>query len=92
MGCPRKEFDAGLPDNHGSSPHLGNQRNLLKRFDIDTPAEENVRNWNTFWAAPLVVPGGHDTTDLPRSAGGIQRASVSYNSHSCRVTSNGSRV
>ena len=33
------------------------QRNLLKRFDIDTPAEEDVRKWNTFWDAPLVVPG-----------------------------------
>ena len=68
------------------------QRNLLKRFGIDTPAEENVRKWNTFWDAPLVVPGGHDTTDLPRSAGEIQRASVSYNSQSCRVTRNGARV
>jgi hypothetical protein len=68
------------------------QRKLLKKFGIDTPAEEEVRKWNTFWDAPLVVPGGHDTTDLPRKADEIQRASVSYNSHSCRVTSNGARV
>jgi hypothetical protein len=68
------------------------QRNLLKRFDIDTPAEEDVRKWNTFWDAPLVVPGGHDTTDLPRKADEIQRASVSYKSQSCHVTSNGARV
>ena|SRR5690349_4319011 len=44
------------------------QRNLLKRFGIDTSAEEDVRKWNTFWDAPLVIPGGHDTTDLPRKS------------------------
>src|SRR5947209_3596053 len=68
------------------------QRNLLKRFGIDTPAEEDVRKWNTFWDAPLVVPGGHDTTDLPRKADEIQRASVIYKSQSCQVASNGARV
>lgn len=54
------------------------QRNLLKKFNIDTSAEEDVRKWNTFWDAPLVIPGGHDTTDLPRKADEIQRASASY--------------
>jgi hypothetical protein len=68
------------------------QRNLLKKFGIDTPAEEEVRKWNTFWDAPLVVPGGHDTTDVPRKAEEIQRASVSYQSQTCRVTSDGARV
>src|SRR6185437_2965270 len=68
------------------------QRNLLKKFGIDTPAEENTRKWNTFWDAPLVAPGGHDTTDLPRKADEIRRASASYRSRSCRVTSIGARV
>ena len=68
------------------------QRNLLKKFGIDTPAEENVRKWNTFWDAPLVVPGGHDTTDLPRRADEIQRASATYKTRGCRVTSNGARL
>jgi hypothetical protein len=68
------------------------QRKLLQRLGIDTPAEEEVRKWNTFWDAPLVVPGRHDTTDLPRKAGEIQRDSVSYNSHGCHVTSTGDRV
>jgi hypothetical protein len=68
------------------------QRNLLKKLGIDTPAEEEVRKWNTFWDAPLVIPGSHDSTDLPRSADEIRRASVSYESQSCRVTSNGARV
>jgi hypothetical protein len=68
------------------------QRNLLKKFGIDTPAEEDARKWNTFWDAPLAVPGGHDTTDLPRSADEIRRASVGYRSQHCYVTSNGTRV
>ena len=68
------------------------QRNLLKKFGIDTPAEEDVRKWNTFWDAPLVVPGGHDTTDLPRKADEIQRASAEYKSQTCQVTSNAARV
>jgi hypothetical protein len=68
------------------------QRTLLKSFNMDTPAEEDVRKWNTFWDAPLVVPGGHDTTDLPRHEDEIQRASASYNSQACQVSSNGARV
>jgi hypothetical protein len=68
------------------------QRNLLKKFNIDTPAEEDVRKWNTFWDAPLVIPGGHDTTDVPRKADEIQRASVRYQSQSCRISSDGARV
>lgn len=68
------------------------QRKLLQKFGIDTPAEENVRKWNTFWDAPLVIPGGHDTTDLPRSANEIQRATASYQSKSCRVATDGDRV
>jgi hypothetical protein len=68
------------------------QRNLLKKFNIDTSAEEDVRKWNTFWDAPLVIPGGHDTTDLPRKADEIQRASASYESKTCHVTSNGARL
>ena len=68
------------------------QRKLLKGFNIDTPEEEDIRKWNTFWDAPLVVPGGHDTTDLPRTASEIQRATATYQSQSCRVTSEGLRV
>src|ERR1700722_15623488 len=45
----------------------GAQRNQLKKLNLDTPEQEEVRKWNTFWDAPLVVPGGGDTTDLPSS-------------------------
>ncbi|MFZ0590296.1 MAG: hypothetical protein WAM39_07430 [Bryobacteraceae bacterium] len=68
------------------------QRNLLKKFGIDTPAEEEVRKWNTFWDAPLVVPGGHDTTDLPRKPDEIHHASAEYKSQTCRVSSEGARI
>jgi hypothetical protein len=68
------------------------QRQMLKKLDLDTAAQEEVRKWNTFWDAPLEIPGGHDTTDLPRKPEEIQRASVSYNSRSCQVTTNGARV
>jgi hypothetical protein len=68
------------------------QRKLLKSFGNDTPAEEDIRKWNTFWDAPLAVPGGHDTTDLPRNADEIQRASASYKSQGCQVATDGSRL
>jgi hypothetical protein len=70
----------------------GTQRKLLKGFGVDTPAEEEVRKWNTFWDAPLVIPGGGDTTDLPRTADEIQRGFVSYDTRTCRVSSDGARV
>ena len=70
----------------------GAQRNLLKKQGIDTPEQENLRKWNTFWDAPLVVPGGNDTTDLPRKPEEIQRASVAYKSSACAVVSEGARA
>lgn len=68
------------------------QRNLLKKQGIDTPEQEDIRKWNTFWDAPLVVPGAHDTTDLPRHQDEIKRASVAYKSTSCSVATEGARV
>jgi hypothetical protein len=70
----------------------GLQRNLLKVQNNDTPAEEDVRKWNTFWDAPLVLPGRHDSTDLPRHAEEIRRGIARYNSDTCKVTTEGSRI
>ena len=67
------------------------QLRMLKDQNLDTPEQEDVRKWNTFWDAPLVTPGGGDTTDLPRTADEIKRASVSYKSNTCSVTSEGAR-
>jgi hypothetical protein len=68
------------------------QRKLLQVQGNDTPDQENIRKWNTFWDAPLQVPGGGDTTDLPRKSEEIRRASVSYQANGCEVTSEGARV
>ena len=70
----------------------GVQRNLLKVQGIDTPEQENIRKWNTFWDAPLVMPGHHDSTDLPRLPEEIKRAAVAYKSDNCTVTTTGGRV
>jgi hypothetical protein len=66
---------------------------LLKQFHLDTPAEIDARKWNTFWDAPLVVPGeGTDSTDLPRKAEEIRRASVQFQSSACKVATEGARI
>ena len=70
----------------------GVQRNLLKVQGIDTPEQENIRKWNTFWDAPLVMPGHHDSTDLPRLPEEIKRAAVAYKSDNCTVATTGERV
>src|SRR5260370_25847364 len=70
----------------------GVQRNLLKVQGIDTPEQENIRKWNTFWDAPLVMPGHHDSTDLTRLPEEIKRAAVEYKSDKCTVTTTGERV
>jgi hypothetical protein len=66
---------------------------LLKQFHLDTPEEIDARKWNTFWDAPLVVPGeGGDSTDLPRKIEEIRRASVRFQSDSCTVATDGNRL
>jgi hypothetical protein len=70
---------------------ISNTQRKLLQVD-DTPEQENIRKWNTFWDAPLQVPGGGDTTDLPRKPEEIHRASVSYQANGCEVTSEGTRV
>ncbi len=51
--------------------------------------------WNSFWDAPLVVPGvvgKGDTTNLPRLPSEIHRMDSSFHSNSCRVASDGARL
>ena len=82
------EFEVTTGKRRISATQLG----LLKKQGIDTPAEEDIRKWNTFWDAPLVIPGHHDSTDLPRKPSEIRRGSVGYKSDTCKVTTEGSRV
>ncbi|HVU47527.1 MAG TPA: hypothetical protein VHD85_15450, partial [Terracidiphilus sp.] len=53
------------------------QQSFMKKLGIDTPEEEEKRKWNTFWDAPLVVPGHRDSTNLPRNPDEIRHASSS---------------
>jgi hypothetical protein len=87
-----KDLIPGFPGDDGTAPHLRCPAQQLKSLNLDTPEQENVRKWNTFWDAPLVVPGGGDTTDLPRSESEITRGSVSYQSSTCTVASERKRV
>jgi hypothetical protein len=68
------------------------QRTQLKALNLDTPDEESKRKWNTFWDAPLVIPGRGDTTDLPRTEAEITHASVSYQSNTCKVATEGNQL
>jgi hypothetical protein len=68
------------------------QRTQLQALNLDTPEEESKRKWNTFWDAPLVIPGRGDTTDLPRTEAEITHASVSYQSNTCKVATEGNQL
>jgi hypothetical protein len=68
------------------------QRTQLQALNLDTPEEESKRKWNTFWDAPLVIPGRGDTTDLPRTEAEITHASVSYQSSTCKVATAGNQL
>jgi hypothetical protein len=68
------------------------QRTQLQALNLDTPEEESKRKWNTFWDAPLVIPGRGDTTDLPRTEAEITHASVSYQSSTCKVATDGNQL
>jgi hypothetical protein len=67
-------------------------RRMLQAQGVDSPAMENFQKWDSFWDAPLVIPGQYDSTDLPRTPAEIRRAAVNYNSNACTVTSTGARV
>jgi hypothetical protein len=68
------------------------QQNFMKKLGIDTPEEEEKRKWNTFWDAPLVVPGHRDSTNLPRNPDEIRHASSSFNSSTCALATDGNQL
>jgi hypothetical protein len=65
---------------------------MMKAQGRGTPAAEKFEKWNTFWDAPLAVPGTISATDLPRYPWEITRGTVSYHTTGCTVTSKGERV
>jgi hypothetical protein len=68
------------------------QLNYMKKLGIDTPEEEEKRKWNTFWDAPLVIPGHRDSTDLPRNPNEIRRGVSRFSSTGCSLASDGDRI
>ncbi len=60
-----------------------------------TPELYDKEKWMTFWDAPLVVPGvpgKGDSTNLPRDPSEVRRASSSFHSDSCLVSTEGARL
>lgn len=68
------------------------QQSFMKKLGIDTPEEEEKRKWNTFWDAPLVVPGHRDSTSLPRNPNEIRHGKSSFNSNACRLATDGNQL
>jgi len=66
---------------------------ILKTLHNDTHEAENEYKWNVFWDAPLEIPGLDSHLVGPgRTPDEVKRATVSYNSNTCKVTSDGGRV
>jgi hypothetical protein len=70
------------------------EKTILEHLHADTPENEERYKWNVFWDAPLAIPGTQDghLVGPGRTADEVKRATVSYNSDSCRVTGEGERV
>lgn len=67
-------------------------RSLMVSQGRYNPAAADFEKWDSFWDAPLVVPGTRGSINLPRLPTEISRATVSYNSNTCSVASKGERV
>jgi hypothetical protein len=58
-----------------------------------TPEVVNREKWNSFWDAPLMVPGRLNTNvDLPRKQEEVQVALATYKAGSCQVKTDGARL
>ena len=70
--------------------------NQFKLLNIPvTPELYDKEKWNTFWDAPLVVPGvpgKGDSYPLPRDPSEVRRSDASFHSDSCKVATEGARL
>lgn len=66
----------------------------LTTLGIDlTPEVVNREKWNSFWDAPLMVPGRLNTNvDLPRKREEIQVSPAKINATTCQVKTDGARL
>ena len=70
------------------------QLNPLRLLGVEvTPAIIEREKWNAFWDAPLVIPG-RDAEDpaYRRTSDEVSSASVTYDTSSCEVTTDGGRL
>jgi hypothetical protein len=72
------------------------QATQFKLLNIEVTQElYDKEKWNTFWDAPLVVPGvpgRGDSFPLPRDPSEVRRASASFHSDKCQVNTEGARL
>ena len=72
------------------------QQRMMESLGIQvTPEVYDARKWDTFWDAPLVVPGKEgqgDTTNLPRLENEIHKAWATYSAQNCAVKTDGERL
>src|SRR5580698_10083502 len=70
------------------------QRGELKGLGIDTPEEEDRRKWNTFWDAPLTVPGkiGQGQAVELRSESDITHGSSTFQTSACKLGTDGNQL
>ncbi len=68
------------------------QTGMMAKAKTDTPENEDARKWDTFWDAPLVVPGGNSVKGTPRDPNEIQHAKSEFKSDSCSVATDGGRI
>lgn len=66
----------------------------LNTLNIElTPDVINREKWNSFWDAPLMVPGRLNTNlDLPRKREEIQQSWAKFNAPACTVKTDGARL
>ena len=75
----------------------GSQFNALRTSGAElTPELLEWTQWNSFWDAPLDIPGGTAETTrtrgLPRTPDEITRATATYQAQSCEVKTDGTRL
>ena len=76
----------------------GSQLNTLKATGVKeiTPEIHEQYFWNSFWDAPLDIPGGDATSTrvvgLPRKPEDVTRATATYQAQGCDVKTDGARI
>jgi hypothetical protein len=68
------------------------QTGMMAKQKSDTPENEDARKWDTFWDAPLVLPGGNSVKGTPRDPNEIHHAKSQFSSDTCSVSTDGDRI